>query len=78
MKLSIVSTLLALAMTVSSAPSVTLGFEKRDPAGSFKLVAYGIAPSAIDFFYSDGMIQLIHPPLSSPLLRLGNYTLIHY
>lgn len=69
MKLSIVSTLLALAMTVTSAPSVALGLEKRDPAGSFKLVAYGIAPSAIDFFYSDGMLP-VYPSSTTLLLPL--------
>lgn len=53
MKFTILASALSFASAVLSAPS--LGFEKRNPNGSFKLVAYGVDASATDFFYSDGI-----------------------
>jgi hypothetical protein len=51
------------AMTVSS---ISKELEKRDPTGSFTLLAYGVGNSAADVFYSDGNQ---HFPTGSCLTR---------
>lgn len=56
MKLNLFSILLAITASALAAPSAV---DKRNPTGGFSLVAYGIASSYIDIFYSDGPPQLI-------------------
>lgn len=59
MKLTTFTSALALASSAVAAPSIAI--EKRNPSGSFELVAYGVADDAIRMFYSDGMfIPLPH------------------
>jgi hypothetical protein len=53
MKFTTFTSALALASGALAAPS--LAIEKRNPSGSFQLVAYGVASSAIPMFYSDGV-----------------------
>ncbi|KAJ5652291.1 hypothetical protein N7507_009717 [Penicillium longicatenatum] len=53
MKFTTFTSALALASGALAAPS--LAIEKRNPSGSFQLVAYGVASSAIPMFYSDGL-----------------------
>jgi hypothetical protein len=45
----------ALALTSSAVAAPSIAIEKRNPSGSFELVAYGVANGAIRMFYSDGM-----------------------
>lgn len=54
MRLALFPTLLAISAKALAAPSLVNDFNKRNPTGSFSLVAYGIASSYIDIFYSDG------------------------
>lgn len=58
MKLTTFTSALALASSAVAAPSIAI--EKRNPSGSFELVAYGVADDAIRMFYSDGM-SLLRP-----------------
>ncbi|KAJ6114905.1 hypothetical protein N7486_000683 [Penicillium sp. IBT 16267x] len=51
MKLTTFTSALALASSAAAAPSIAI--EKRNPSGSFELVAYGVADDAIRMFYSD-------------------------
>ncbi|KAJ5998983.1 hypothetical protein N7451_006793 [Penicillium sp. IBT 35674x] len=53
MKLTTFTSALALASSAVAAPSIAI--EKRNPSGSFELVAYGVADDAIPMFYSDGL-----------------------
>ncbi|KAJ5886668.1 uncharacterized protein N7473_009342 [Penicillium subrubescens] len=55
MKFSIIPSVLALASCVLAAPSTLKPFLKRNPTGSFKLVAYSLESSVVDIFYSDGI-----------------------
>jgi hypothetical protein len=51
MKFTILGSALALASGALSAPSVVT---KRNPTGSFEIIAYGIEDAYIKTFYSDG------------------------
>lgn len=55
MKLSIIPSVLALASCALAAPGTLKPFLKRNPTGSFSLVAYSLDSSVVDIFYSDGM-----------------------
>lgn len=55
MKFNFFLGLLVLTANVLAAPSAVKDPEKRNPTGSFSLVAFGIASSYIDIFYSDGL-----------------------
>lgn len=52
---TLASSILALATTVVGAPSLAL---KRNPTGSFEIIAYGIEDGYIKLFYSDGPSRL--------------------
>jgi len=52
MKTNILAGILVLASISPTAPSKAI--EKRNPKGPFSLIAYGVAPSYIKIFYSDG------------------------
>ncbi|KAJ5762572.1 uncharacterized protein N7511_005954 [Penicillium nucicola] len=54
MKLPLFATLF-WATYAMAAPSISNGLEKRYPTGSFSLIAYGVANSAVNVFYSDGL-----------------------
>ena len=58
MKLSIFSSVLSLASCALATPGTVTPLLKRNPSGSFSLVAYGLESSAIDIFYSDGLFLL--------------------
>ncbi|OQD76931.1 hypothetical protein PENDEC_c003G04754 [Penicillium decumbens] len=53
MKTNILAGILVLASISPTAPSKAI--EKRNPKGPFSLIAYGVAPSYIKIFYSDGL-----------------------
>lgn len=60
MKLGTFSSVLALASCALAAPGTVKPLLKRNPSGSFSLVAYSLVAyslesSAIDIFYSDGV-----------------------
>lgn len=55
MKLGTFSSVLALASCALAAPGTVKPLLKRNPSGSFSLVAYSLESSAIDIFYSDGV-----------------------
>lgn len=57
MKFTTCASALALATGVMSAPSLTV--EKRNPTGSFELIAYGAESTAIPMFFSDGSSILL-------------------
>jgi hypothetical protein len=54
MKFHLFAATLAWATNAMAAPSMSKGLEKRYPTGSFSLIAYGVAKSAVKVFYSDG------------------------
>lgn len=58
MKLSIIPSILALASCALAAPGTLKPFLKRNPTGSFSLIAYSLESSVVDIFYSDGMYML--------------------
>lgn len=58
MKSRIFSSILALASCALAAPGTVKPLLKRNPSGSFSLVAYGLESNAIDIFYSDGRYTL--------------------
>lgn len=60
MKLNLFSKLLVSTASILAALSAVQGLDKRNPAGSFSLIAYGTAPSYIDIFYSDGIPLLFY------------------
>ncbi|KAJ5715713.1 uncharacterized protein N7483_012894 [Penicillium malachiteum] len=53
MKLTTCASALAFASGAMSAPSLTV--EKRNPTGSFELIAYGAESTTIPMFFSDGL-----------------------
>ncbi|CEJ57135.1 hypothetical protein PEBR_31358 [Penicillium brasilianum] len=55
MKFSALPSILALASSVLAAPGAVKPLLKRNPSGSFSLVAYGLESSAVKIFYSDGI-----------------------
>lgn len=55
MKFSALPSILALASSVLAAPGAVKPLLKRNPSGSFSLVAYGLESSAVKIFYSDGL-----------------------
>jgi hypothetical protein len=54
MKFHLFAATLAWATHAMAAPSISKELEKRYPTGSFTLLAYGVANSAVNVFYSDG------------------------
>ncbi|KAJ5594338.1 uncharacterized protein N7459_000546 [Penicillium hispanicum] len=54
MKFNLLTSALALASGALSLPSEA-GLEKRNPTGSFELVAYDVTSTYIKLFYSDGL-----------------------
>lgn len=59
MMLQALSVLLAFIHGALSAHSGLKGMTKRAPSGPFHLVAYGVTPSSINIFYSDGMLHAL-------------------
>ncbi|KAJ5153178.1 uncharacterized protein N7482_009656 [Penicillium canariense] len=55
MKSSIFSSVLAFAACALATPATVQPLLKRNPTGSFSLVAYSLASDYIDIFYSDGI-----------------------
>ncbi|KAJ5297329.1 hypothetical protein PENANT_c005G11070 [Penicillium antarcticum] len=55
MKFHLFAATLAWATHAIAVPSMSKKLEKRSPSGSFSLVAYGVAESGVNVFYSDGL-----------------------
>lgn len=65
MKFSTITHALTLATSALGAPSLAV---KRNPTGSFDIIAYGIEGSYIKLFYSDGSSAQQRCPSSFDLI----------
>ena len=73
MKLSTLSAIFALVCCALAAPGTVKPLLKRNPSGSFSLMAYSLESSAIDIFYSDGVFSrlILDPVPNNDLLGIA-------